>query len=119
MLNIKELRTKKGITQTELANNIGVTIRTIQHWEKGTKNITLQKLEKINAEFGLNMQYVSYTDLNPETLKISESSSEYKSIDENSDKIELLEEKLKLKTEQLDFYKEQIGFLKNKLKDNK
>ena len=35
METIKELREKKGWTQLELANEIGVTPSTIYNWERG------------------------------------------------------------------------------------
>ena len=35
-LKIKELRAKKGLTQEELAHEIGVTLSTVQRWEKNS-----------------------------------------------------------------------------------
>lgn len=35
--NIKEIRSKLGLSQTEFAKRIGVTLRTIQNWESGAK----------------------------------------------------------------------------------
>lgn len=35
LLNLKEFRKKMGLTQTQLANECGVTIRTVQNWENG------------------------------------------------------------------------------------
>ncbi len=34
----KELRTKAGYTQQEMADRLGTTIRTYQHWEAGTRS---------------------------------------------------------------------------------
>ena len=111
MFNIKALRIKKGISQTELGKQIGVTIRTIQHWEKGTKNITIDKLDRINNYFGLNMNLYSENENNSNLLLVKEENSEYKAKKEI--KIIELEEKIKYQEEQLKFYKEQIEFLKN------
>ncbi|MCL6274351.1 helix-turn-helix domain-containing protein [Muricauda sp. 2012CJ35-5] len=47
---IKELRKKIGINQTEFANKIGVSLRTIQLYERKEANIPMKNLKKI-AEF--------------------------------------------------------------------
>lgn len=113
MLNIKELRIKKGISQTELANQIGVTIRTIQHWEKGTKNITIDKLEKINSIFNLNMNIYSLPEKNDDIKIVNDEKSEY--LTSNSKKIKELEEKMINKDKQLQNYKEQLAFIKKSI----
>lgn len=33
-MNLKKLRKEKGWTQTDLANRLGVTLRTVQNYEK-------------------------------------------------------------------------------------
>lgn len=114
MFNIKALRIKKGISQTELATQIGVTLRTIQHWEKGSKNITIDKLERINNYFGLKMNLYSENEESSNLLLVNEEKSEYKSA--NDIKIKKLEDKIKYQEEQLKFYKEQIDILKKKIK---
>ena len=35
IIDVKKIRTKKGLTQKELAKICGVTVRTIQNWENG------------------------------------------------------------------------------------
>lgn len=35
---IKEARTELGLTQTQLAQKLDVSPRTIRHWEAGTRN---------------------------------------------------------------------------------
>lgn len=37
IINIKDLRKKIKLTQTELAKECGVDLRTVQNWEKGNK----------------------------------------------------------------------------------
>lgn len=37
LLNVKEIRKAEGMTQTQFAEKCGVTIRTVQNWEKGGK----------------------------------------------------------------------------------
>lgn len=48
------------MTQTELADAIGVSLRTIQHWEKGTKTPRADKLSVLARFFGVTMQDVMY-----------------------------------------------------------
>ena len=35
---IKEIRHKLGLTQKQFAEKLDVSIRTLQHWEQGTRN---------------------------------------------------------------------------------
>ena len=39
MSNLKSLRTKAGMSQSQLAKSSGVTLRMIQHYEQGFKDI--------------------------------------------------------------------------------
>ena len=36
----RAIRKSTGLTQTELAGRMGVTVRSVQHWEGGTKTIS-------------------------------------------------------------------------------
>lgn len=47
MNRLKQKRTDKGLTQAELANSAGVSIRMIQHYEQGFKDIN--KAQAITA----------------------------------------------------------------------
>lgn len=40
MSNLKKIREEKNITQIKLAEESGVSIRMIQHYEQGVKDIT-------------------------------------------------------------------------------
>lgn len=50
---LKELRTKRGLSQSQLAERSGVNLRTLQQYEQGTRNIngaslsTLVDLSKV------------------------------------------------------------------------
>ena len=44
-MNIKELRTKHGLTQKQLAALIGVTTRTVERWEAGDRVPSPQVIE--------------------------------------------------------------------------
>ena len=54
---IKELREKRGITQTDLSNSTGIARATIWKLETGTNSITTTKtLEKIAEALGVTIE---------------------------------------------------------------
>ncbi len=61
MEKIKELRTKKGITQKELANRLNKKFQYISTIETGKRNVSLEMYSKICIALG-------YTEL--ETLQL-------------------------------------------------
>jgi len=46
-MRMKQLRLEKGLTQTELADKIGVKQKDISRWENGTYKPKLDKLQLI------------------------------------------------------------------------
>ena len=70
MLNLKELRKRKGLTQQELADLINVHRVTIAEYESNRVEPTLDKIVKIsialditpNDLIGYNENYKSFTD---------------------------------------------------------
>ena len=50
MNNIKDLRKKKGITQEELGDVIGVTKTAISYYESGKRQLTADLLQKQNRD---------------------------------------------------------------------
>lgn len=68
-LKIKELRKKNNLTQDELASKIGVSVRMFSEYEKGTAEISIQKLK--NIADSLNVTLYELIGLNDENkLKI-------------------------------------------------
>ena len=55
MFILKQLRRKKNINQTDLANAIGVSLRTVQLYEKKGANIPIKNLTKIAHYFDLTI----------------------------------------------------------------
>ncbi len=55
MFILKQLRRKKNINQTDLANVIGVSLRTIQLYEKKDANIPIKNLTKIAQYFEVSL----------------------------------------------------------------
>ncbi len=64
MLILKQLRKKKKISQTDLANAIGVSLRTIQLYEKKDANIPIKNLTKIAEYFGLSIAEMYMYEVN-------------------------------------------------------
>lgn len=69
-LDVKRIRKKLGITQTEFAEIVAVSLKTIQNWEAGgkipaTKDAILRKLMRdglpINNQQGENIYYNNAT----------------------------------------------------------
>ena len=50
-MNIQQLRTEQGLTQQELADRLGVNVRTIQRWESEKEDweISLMKMMAVKA----------------------------------------------------------------------
>ena len=44
---IRAVRKKKGLTQTELGNAVGVEIKTIHRWEKGERTPRVEELKRL------------------------------------------------------------------------
>lgn len=51
--NIRLLRQKRNISQTELADKIGVTFQQVQKYEKGTNRVSASRLVQIAGVFGV------------------------------------------------------------------
>ncbi|MBQ6518314.1 MAG: helix-turn-helix transcriptional regulator [Anaerolineaceae bacterium] len=54
-LKLKEIREKKNMTQTELAEKLGVTQGTISMWEIGLCNPTFGNLNKLAFELNVKV----------------------------------------------------------------
>lgn len=47
MNKLKEMRLQRGFTQSKLAEQTGINVRLIQHYEQGTKNFDHARLDTI------------------------------------------------------------------------
>ncbi|MDR2598843.1 MAG: helix-turn-helix domain-containing protein, partial [Oscillospiraceae bacterium] len=56
--NIKKLRNSYGETQQELGDVIGVSASAIANYEKGTREVDLQKLQAIAAHYGCSVEKI-------------------------------------------------------------
>lgn len=75
MLILKQLRKKKNISQSELASIIGVSLRTIQLYEKENANIPIKNLNKIAAYFEMGIDRLYAQEVNEDNLVYDNSNS--------------------------------------------
>ncbi len=64
MYVLKQLRRKKGISQSDLGREIGVSLRTVQLYEKKGANIPIKNLTKIADYFDLSIAELYLHELN-------------------------------------------------------
>ena len=58
MTRLKDLRNGKGESQTDLADIIGVSLRTVQNYESGSTDIPMKNLEKIAQHYNVSVSYL-------------------------------------------------------------
>ncbi len=51
---IRDLRLREGMTQMQLAERIGITYQQVQKYEKGTSNISVERLYQIADALGVH-----------------------------------------------------------------
>lgn len=70
---LKTLRIEKSLTQNQLAQELGLSNKTISVYEKGASSPTLDTLEKIAAYFDVTVDYlIGYSDeRNPKNSQLS------------------------------------------------
>lgn len=56
MINLKELRKEKGITQLIMTSKLNVTQSCINKWEKNPKNLTLGNLQRYFNALGYELE---------------------------------------------------------------
>ena len=72
--NLLYYRKKNKLTQSELAERVGVSHNTISSWESGTNSIDVEVLFKICSvfEISVNEMYGTYSNVQTESLNINE-----------------------------------------------
>ena len=55
---LKELRLKKGLTQTELGEKVGVKQNTFTNWENGKREPNFETLLKLADFFGVSLDWL-------------------------------------------------------------
>lgn len=57
-VRLKELRLKKGLTQTELGEKVGVKQNTFTNWENGKREPSFENLVKLADFFGVSLDWL-------------------------------------------------------------
>ena len=55
---VRELRTAAGMTQKELADQLGVTVPTVSKWELGQRTPELEKVFRMTLIFGVSIEKI-------------------------------------------------------------
>jgi transcriptional regulator with XRE-family HTH domain len=55
---LRLLRQKLGLTQSKMAQKLGVTLNTYQRYELGDRNLTVEKLQLLRKLFGVNLNWL-------------------------------------------------------------
>lgn len=55
---IKELRARRGWTQAETAEKLGVSTQTYNAWENGIENLTVSKIRALADVFGVTLKEI-------------------------------------------------------------
>lgn len=71
MNRIKELRLKKGISQRQLAKEIGISEQSISKYEHNKRNPKIDKLQKLANYFGVSVSYLQGVNEIPNDLVFS------------------------------------------------
>jgi len=58
MNNLKTLRKKKGLTQTEIAKMLGISQNSYSYWESDKVKIDNQSLQKLADYYGVSTDYL-------------------------------------------------------------
>lgn len=69
MNRLKQLRKEKGLTQQEVADEIGVTKRTYIYWENGENQIKANRADELADYFGVSVGYL--LGYEPESEQVS------------------------------------------------
>lgn len=57
-MRLRELRNKSGLTQSEIANKLGVSGQTILNWENGIYEPKINQLIQLADLFGVSVDYL-------------------------------------------------------------
>ncbi|WP_455443739.1 helix-turn-helix transcriptional regulator [Streptococcus salivarius] len=61
-MGLREIILQKGITEVELANKIGVSVKTIARWEKNVMEMTLKDAVKVVEILNINLDTLVFDD---------------------------------------------------------
>lgn len=85
---IKQLRKKKGVSQSQLAEAIGVKKNTVSTWERGTRKPDFAALQLLSEYFEISLEYLLGTSDEEETrFKPSQEDLDFYALSAKADEI--------------------------------
>lgn len=57
---IRDLRVRKGLSQSDAAKMMGVTEPTLRRWEKDSSGLTMQQIWKISKMYSIPQDYIFF-----------------------------------------------------------
>ena len=85
---IKQLRKKKGVSQSQLAEAIGVKKNTVSTWERGTRKPDFAALKLLSEYFEISLEYLLGTSDEEETrFKPSQEDLDFYALSAKADEI--------------------------------
>ena len=85
---IKQLRKKKGVSQSQLAEAIGVKNNTVSTWERGTRKPDFDALQLLSNYFEVSFEYLLGTSDQEETrFKPSQEDLDFYALSAKADEI--------------------------------
>ena len=91
-MRLKELRKRRGLTQSELAKSLGVSSQTILNWENGIHEPNITQLIQLSNIFNVSVDYL--IGRNKSTSEVDELCFQLEKIS-YSDLIDFIKEQLK------------------------
>ncbi|MDR1093212.1 MAG: helix-turn-helix domain-containing protein [Clostridiales bacterium] len=84
--NLKDLRLKIGLYQTDIAQEFGVAQSTVTRWENGTQDPELKTLEKIADYFNVTPDFLlGYAAVAPAlTVREKQALNEFRQLDDGA-----------------------------------
>lgn len=67
---LQELRQEKHLSQTELANSVGLSLRAYQYYERGERQPTADTLIALADYFDVSLDYLCGRSDNPNSHKL-------------------------------------------------
>ena len=61
-MKIKEIREKSGMTQKDVADNMGLSVQTISRYEKGLRSPSVKVLRELCGVLNVSMDYMTDVD---------------------------------------------------------
>lgn len=61
MYTLKELRARKNMTQSQVAEDLGVSCQTYNAWEKDISNVAVSKVQAVACYFGVALGQIIFS----------------------------------------------------------